>query len=985
MSVKRPFIFARIGVLIILVITTMLPPVSPSLAAPPMQTERDLRAQQILDGMSAAERIGQLFLISFPGDTALPESDVTDLILNYYVGGVVLNADNDNITGYGDPATVPVQVATLSNDLQRLAITGNLEIREDIPIISVGNAIPLFIATNYEGDKYPYSEIWNGLSDIPSNMAIGATWQPSQAETVGNVVGQELSALGVNMLLGPTLDVLEEPQLSSNNGLGVRSFGGDPYWVGLMGQSYISGVHQGSNGRIAVIAKHFPGYGSSDRPLHEEIPTVRKSLDQLTQTELAPFFAVTGDASENSAISDGLLSTHIRYQGFQGNIRATTNPVSFDAQALNALLALAPIAEWRTNGGIMVSDKLGVNAVERFFDDTAQSFPHRVIAKDAFAAGNDLLYLDQFALGDDNYETELANIKDTISWFRERYASDVAFQEQVDTAVLRLLKLKLKLYNDDFTLQNSLVDPNPKQLIDIISANDTTSITVAQDAVTLIFPDPEELAERLQRTPSANDKIIIFTDVRAAQQCSDCPQQNLIGVNDIADKMVALYGPTGSGQISANQLSSFTFAELQTFLDAGNTPIIYQTEPITPTVAPDSTATPENGPTSTPLPTPLPSAEYLIQETLPNADWIIFGMVDQDGEDAAAIKNFLAQRPDLARDKFIVTFAYNAPYFLDATEISQLTAYYGLFSKLDAFVDVSVRALFQELPIIGGPPVNIDGIGYDLLQRTDPSPNQVIELSLLTESLEAFSEGDNNVSVGDTVRLQTGQILDRNGNPVPDGTIVQFVQRDLVQGSVNILDKVPTTNGVAQLDYLLVAQTEGGQFRIGVEAGDAVVSQEVDIRVNSDESGGAQITIINPTAVPSPTPLPTETPPPTETPAPTNTSAPTGTPFDANIEPEELGIRIELSEIGMLTAVFVGLFLTIGTAVLLNRRRQSSPSDVIGWPLWGIIGGLLFYIYYALNLPGTTLISNWGIWAGLISTLIGGAIGLLTYQFKHLK
>jgi beta-N-acetylhexosaminidase len=198
--------------------------------------------------------------------------------------------------------------------------------------------IPLLIALNQEGDNAPNSHIFNGLTELPSSMAIGATWQPGSARLVGDVLGQELAAIGVNMLMGPVLDVLENPSADSASNLGARSFGGDPYWVGLMGQAYIDGVHVGSNGRVAVIAKHFPGFGASDRPLNEEIPTVQKELSQLELVELAPFFAVTGGAGSASETADGLLSTHIRYQGFQGNIRATTNPVSLDAQALATLM-----------------------------------------------------------------------------------------------------------------------------------------------------------------------------------------------------------------------------------------------------------------------------------------------------------------------------------------------------------------------------------------------------------------------------------------------------------------------------------------------------------------------------------------------------------------------------------------------------------------------------------------------------------------------
>ena len=114
-----------------------------------------------------------------------------------------------------------------------------------------------------------------------------------------------------------------------------------------------------------VVAKHFPGRGSSDRVPEEEIATVRKSLEQLQQINLKPFFAVT-NSTEPTELVDGLLVSHIRYQGFQGNIRATTRPVSFDPTALSDVLALPEFTSWRENGGLMVSDALGSQAVRDF-------------------------------------------------------------------------------------------------------------------------------------------------------------------------------------------------------------------------------------------------------------------------------------------------------------------------------------------------------------------------------------------------------------------------------------------------------------------------------------------------------------------------------------------------------------------------------------------------------------------------------------------
>ena len=952
--------------------------------------EQTIAAQTILDSMSVAERVGQLFLVTFEGDQATFDSDIADLITNYRIGGVVLSADNNNVTGYGNPANIPAQTSELINNLQSLALLGqplsipDASVDEDAvpptraPVLPF-TPVPLFVAVSHEGDGYPNTNIFNGLTDVPSNMALGATWRPDLAQQVGEVVGFELANLGINMLFGPSLDVLENPDPFSPSDLGVRAFGGDPYWVGVMGSAFTTGVHIGSENQIAVIPKHFPGFGASDRPLHEEVPTVRKSLEQLRQIELAPFFAVTGDATQPEAVADGLLTTHIRYQGFQGNIRATTNPVSLDPLALAALLAQEELSNWRAAGGLTVSDELGVRAVERFYGQD-QGFPHRVVAKDAFLAGNDLLYLSDFALSGAPYEEQLGNIIDTILWFQERYTTDVAFQQQVDTAVLRILQLKLRLHNDDFTPDNILT-PLDSTSPATDEKGEATIIDVAQSGITLIAPDPDELLERLVRPPAANENIVIFTDMRVFQQCSDCSLQPLIGLTAIEEQMLALYGPQASAQLQSDQISSHSFADLQAFIDAGPEPIIYNTVPVTPTVAPESTATPTGGPTPTPLPTPTPPPAFLVQEDLSSADWIIFAMLDQTGANSRALNNFLAQRPDLVREQRVVVFAFNAPYYLDSTEITQLTALFGLYSRNEAAIDAAVRALFQELPFSGASPVNIAGASYDLFVQTQPAASQIIGLDVLNQNtVDSPDDEPFAVSVGDTLRLQTEIILDNNGNPVPDGTLVRFRQRDRVAGLENIIDEVPTVDGMAQLDYVLEARTEGGQFRIVVEAETATVSQEIDIIVGPIESGGeAQISIIDPT----PQPTPTNTPPPTvaataTTPA-TDAPEPTSTSAQTAVIPQEPGIRIELSEFWLLTAVLAALLVSGGTALTLSRQQDASLEKQIGWPLWTMVGGLLAYIYFALGLPGTAALGELHMGSGFLTTLLGGMVGLFLY------
>ncbi len=168
-------------------------------------------------------------------------------------------------------------------------------------------------------------------------------------------------------------------------------------------------------------------------------------------------------------------------------------------------------------------------------------------------------------------------------------------------------------------------------------------------------------------------------------------------------------------------------------------------------------------------------------------------------------------------------FALDAPYYLDTTEISKLTAYYGIYGTVDRFIDTAVRALFQEAPLTGSSPVSISGIGYNLFEQTQPDPQQIIELFIVQgdEVQSPPSQAPLDAAIGDTLQLQTGVILDKNGNSVPDGTIVQFIQSDRIQGAINIIAEVPTQQGIARLDYVLAAQTGPGQFRITAKTGDA--------------------------------------------------------------------------------------------------------------------------------------------------------------------
>jgi beta-N-acetylhexosaminidase len=874
------------------------------------------RAQALLDTLTPEERVGQLILVTFTGTNVDSESQIFDLIVNHHISGVILQAENDNFLSSPQTTTGTWQ---LTRSLQSVEWSASQSNQIDLSTNQEFTPafIPLFVGISQEGNGPPYDQIFNGLTKLPSLMAIGATWQPEIARQVGSVAGTELNSLGINLLLGPSLDALESPREIGSGDLGVRTFGGDPFWVGEFGQEYISGVHEGSAGRIAVIAKHFPGHGSSDRLPEEEVATVRKSLEQLKQIELPPFYAVTGNGTDELATSDGLLASHIRYQGFQGNIRETTRPVSLDRQAFDQLMSLPQFAAWNEAGGVMVTDNLGSPAFRRFADPTGQNFQARFLARDAFLAGNDLLFLgNQFIATTDT--DQYTSIIRTLEFFAQKYRDDAAFKEQVDRSVLQILALKFRLFDDNFTLSQIL--PNQDGL-DLLENSSQVIFQVAQQSATLISPTLTDLAETLPEPPTINDRILFFSDVSEAQQCTNCAVQEIFPVTALEDAVMRLYGPLSGGQVLQRNLNSYSFDELLALLDR------------------------------------IPDTDVAdLDSDIQQAQWLVFSLlsVRSDDPSSQALSRFLAERPDLFRQKNLVVFAFDAPYYLDATEISKLSAYYGLYSRIPQFVETAARLLFGEFPAPPGElPVSVTGVDYDLISATAPDPEQTIDLGFDLPGQDpgtAIPRETPQFEIGDLVPIKTGIITDHNGHQVPDGTPVQFIM-NLGLTEISSQTEV-TTGGIARATFLI---EESGSYGIRARSDPAVTSSVIQIDIAPE----AVIATEN-TPVVEPTETPTEQPEPSPTPLPEATSTPSP-PGNTTFSD------------WLLASV-----ITIGLAISIYWLTTS-----LGLLRWGIraallatIGGLLGYCYLALDLPGSqeflTLSGTWGV---VVVTVMGVGLG----------
>jgi len=876
-------------------------------------SDLDQKVELVFSQMPVEDRVGQLFLVTYYGSNLDSDSEIMRLVKLYRVGGVVISVQNDN---FNDSASLPEQTYAISSRLQTALADRTPSQSGSVPPVASrpGPYVPLFVGVEQGVPTGKFQNTLPGLTNVPSSMALGATWDPLLAEATGSIVGQDLSALGVNLLLGPSADVVEVPQPFVSGDLGTQVFGGEPYWVSKFASAYVKGVHVGSLGHVAVVARHFPGHGAADRVASVEVPTIRRSLDQLAQFDLIPFFVITGQAPDALSSVDGLTTGHISYRGFQGdNPRVQTRPISLDQQALQALLKLDSIATWRSNGGLLITDSLGQVGVRRLYELQDGIFPNRRIAQDALLAGNDMLYLHEF--GVDPRSDQTATVVDTIDYFVQSYDRDPAFKSRVDDAVRRILKKKLALY-DNWNLQSGVVPPK----VGILTVGNQTEETfrVAQNAITLISPSiPDGLS-----SPRSGDRVVIFTDVRAVSLCSICIERPAIAVNDLQLAITRLYGPQGSA-VGLDSIQSYSFQQLANYLQVG------------PQFS--------GGADATPIPDNLTVA-------LRTADWIVFVMQDVTpgvyGSDV--VKQFLAV-PPVAADTQIVVMAMGAPYYLDSTEVSKLAAYYALYDSSQAFVDVAARALFAGASFAGSSPVSISGIGYNILDVTLPSAEQVIKLNLQADTKVASALAtqtatpDLNLRLNDKVIISTGIIIDKNGHPVPDGTPVEFVLNYTTQ---SLRDTIPATtqSGIASASLLL---TKVGELKVTAQANEARQSDTVTITIS--DTGPATISVESPDVSPTPPPLPTSTPEITATPA--------------GGEPQPTPKRVTFRD--LMIAVFGLTIIGAGAFSFGRARRGMNFGLMLALP--GLILGLVGYNYYSLLMPGANA------WRGLVSDFWGAA------------
>ncbi len=134
----------------------------------------------------------------------------------------------------------------------------------------------------------------------------------SYAEVVGQIHGRELSAIGVNLTLGPVLDIFSNP---SNPVIGPRSFGSDPASVISAAREYVHAVRAAG---VEVCPKHFPGHGDVSTDTHFGFARVTASADVVREREMYPFRALI-----ESCNLQAIMTAHVSFPSIDARFPAT--------------------------------------------------------------------------------------------------------------------------------------------------------------------------------------------------------------------------------------------------------------------------------------------------------------------------------------------------------------------------------------------------------------------------------------------------------------------------------------------------------------------------------------------------------------------------------------------------------------------------------------------------------------------------------------
>lgn len=139
---------------------------------------------------------------------------------------------------------------------------------------------------------------------FPTAATMANSWNPGLGEELGNYLGEEAVSQGVNVLLGPGLNIKRSPLCGRN----FEYFSEDPYLAGKMAAGYVKGIQ--SQG-VAACPKHFAANSQELRRMSND-----SVLDERTFREI---YTTGFEIAVKEGKSKSIMTSYNRINGVYAN------------------------------------------------------------------------------------------------------------------------------------------------------------------------------------------------------------------------------------------------------------------------------------------------------------------------------------------------------------------------------------------------------------------------------------------------------------------------------------------------------------------------------------------------------------------------------------------------------------------------------------------------------------------------------------------
>jgi beta-N-acetylhexosaminidase len=142
------------------------------------------------------------------------------------------------------------------------------------------------ICVDHEGGRV--QRFREGFSAIPAMRELGAMWDRDvlqacrRATELGQTLGAELRAVGVDLSFAPVLDL----DYGQSSVIGDRALHEDPRVVAMLARCLMHGMLLSG---MANCGKHFPGHGWVKADSHLALPVDPRPLSELLGRDAAPY------------------------------------------------------------------------------------------------------------------------------------------------------------------------------------------------------------------------------------------------------------------------------------------------------------------------------------------------------------------------------------------------------------------------------------------------------------------------------------------------------------------------------------------------------------------------------------------------------------------------------------------------------------------------------------------------------------------------